>query len=176
MHVSIWRGSRLFRLLAFMTVFVFIISSLAAIPVSANSNSPSFTITINHSGDGRVNYSSTNGSQFNSLIVTPDSSHTFFIRPGEGHIVTNVLVDGVPLGPVSQYTFRDIHGNHTLVVVFDGDEDTCKVPTTNPTSSQPPPPGNKMERMIMITILIFGRNFGDGLVTKDLLSVVPKIF
>ncbi|HOD67760.1 MAG TPA: hypothetical protein PKM94_13845, partial [candidate division Zixibacteria bacterium] len=36
-------------------------------------------------------------------------------------MVTGVLVDGWPVGPVSAYTFYNVTGNHTIVASFAAD-------------------------------------------------------
>ncbi|MFZ5451244.1 MAG: InlB B-repeat-containing protein [Thermodesulfobacteriota bacterium] len=43
-----------------------------------------------------------------AIVITPDS----------GYLVSDVLVDGVSVGPVTLYTFNNISANHTIVATF----------------------------------------------------------
>lgn len=43
---------------------------------------------------------------------------TFTVTPDEGCIIFDVLVDGVSVGPVSEYEFEDIQKRHTIEAVF----------------------------------------------------------
>jgi hypothetical protein len=50
--------------------------------------------------------------------ATYNTSQTIAITPGSGKTVSNVLVDGVSVGAVSSYTFKNLAANHTLSATF----------------------------------------------------------
>lgn len=45
-------------------------------------------------------------------------SVTYTITPDEGYVISNVLVDGVSVGNVSEYSFKNVKDNHRIYVVF----------------------------------------------------------
>ncbi|GEM_PF-6262939 len=53
-----------------------------------------------------------------STALPPGASQTFTITPDPGLHVANVLVDGVPQGPVISYTFENLDANHTIEAFF----------------------------------------------------------
>jgi hypothetical protein len=53
-----------------------------------------------------------------TTTVNAGASQTFTITPDEGYHIADVLVDGVSVGPVSEYTFTDITTNHTIEAFF----------------------------------------------------------
>ncbi len=53
-----------------------------------------------------------------SIALQPGASQTFTITPDPGLLVANVLVDGVPQGPVTSYTFENLEANHTIEAFF----------------------------------------------------------
>lgn len=55
-----------------------------------------------------------------SVLVNNGSNKTFNIEPETGYIIQNVFVDGVSIGPVSNYTFEDVIGNHAIYASFTG--------------------------------------------------------
>ena len=54
----------------------------------------------------------------NAVIVAGESM-TYNFTPKDGFGIAKVIVDGVNIGKVSSYTFRNITANHTLQVVFE---------------------------------------------------------
>ncbi len=50
--------------------------------------------------------------------VRAGQSRTFIITPEEGYVIADVLVDGVSVGAVSEYTFEDVRERHTIEAVF----------------------------------------------------------
>jgi len=54
-----------------------------------------------------------------TVIRNYGDSLTFMIIPDSAYRVLDVLVDSVSVGPVSEYTFRNIHRNHTIHATFD---------------------------------------------------------
>jgi hypothetical protein len=61
-----------------------------------------------------------NGSILPAETVSVDhgSTQTFTITPASGYHVSDVLVDGVSIGPASSYTFDNIVANHTIEASF----------------------------------------------------------
>lgn len=54
------------------------------------------------------------------VMVFPGEDKTFTMIPNSGCRVSNVLVDGLDVGPVESYTFRNVNGNHSIRVQFSG--------------------------------------------------------
>ena len=52
------------------------------------------------------------------VAVPPGSDQTFTSTPDDGYFLTNLMVDGVPQGAVSSYTFIGVTTNHTIEAVF----------------------------------------------------------
>jgi hypothetical protein len=46
------------------------------------------------------------------------SNATYTITPAACYHISNVIVDGLPVGPVSGYTFNSLAGNHTINATF----------------------------------------------------------
>jgi hypothetical protein len=53
-----------------------------------------------------------------SVSVVSGASQTFTITKASGYDISNVLVDGSPVGPVTSYTFTNVATNHTISVAF----------------------------------------------------------
>ncbi len=53
-----------------------------------------------------------------SSQVEAGGSQTFTIIPDEGFEISNVLVNGESIGPVSSYTFKDVNENSTIEAIF----------------------------------------------------------
>lgn len=72
-----------------------------------------YTISLDEGGSispaGTIRYSKNN---------TDSATYTF--TPPAGEQVTNVIVDGVSMGPMSAFTFNAISASHTLAVAFTG--------------------------------------------------------
>lgn len=56
-----------------------------------------------------------------SVRVREGADRTFSFTPDEGYRVADVLVDGVSVGAVGEYTFRDVRAAHTVAVSFEPD-------------------------------------------------------
>ena len=52
------------------------------------------------------------------VSVNLGSDRTFTFAPNEGNRLDDVRIDGVTLGPIDAYTFRDVKGDHTIEAVF----------------------------------------------------------
>jgi hypothetical protein len=52
------------------------------------------------------------------IIVQHGSNQSFMIVPSEGYHIDDVLVDGQSAGPVQQYEFTNITGNHSIDASF----------------------------------------------------------
>ena len=50
--------------------------------------------------------------------VSQGGSQSFTITPDEGYRIEDVLVDGESVGPVSEYTFKNVRAWHTITVTF----------------------------------------------------------
>ena len=69
------------------------------------------TITASAGTDGTISPSGT-------VVVTAHANKYFTITPGHGYAIRMVLVDGVSVGAVSSYLFRDITADHTISASF----------------------------------------------------------
>jgi len=81
---------------------------LVSLPVSVRE---SYLVTAASSGSGAV-------SPAGAVNVAPGNSQTFSFTPAPGSRVANVVVDGVPLGPLADYAFSDVSNNHSISVTF----------------------------------------------------------
>jgi len=54
-----------------------------------------------------------------SVVVLVGSNQAFTITPDPSYIIADVVVDGVPKGPVSSYTFTAVQADHTIHATFD---------------------------------------------------------
>ena len=93
----------------------------------------SFKITSGVDGSG--------GSISPSTTVKSGKSTTFYITPDKGYVISDVYVDGSSVGPVSQYKFSKVKGNHTITVKFKKDkteEPTTEKPTTEEPTTETP--------------------------------------
>lgn len=78
------------------------------------------------------------GSISSSVQANKGSTVTFYIAPNTGYIIKDVLVDGVSVGAVDNYTFNDLNGNHTITATFESVGGTTQEPTTQAPSTQAP--------------------------------------
>ena len=58
------------------------------------------------------------GSITSSVFIEAGSNATFYITPNAGYAIQDVLVDDVSVGAVSEYTFQNVTGNHTIKAYF----------------------------------------------------------
>lgn len=77
------------------------------------------TITINSSAgiNGTITPSG-------SVNVPMGGSQKFAIFPDIGHTISDVTVDGVPMGAIDSYTFSNVAANHTINAAFTVDNQT----------------------------------------------------
>lgn len=52
------------------------------------------------------------------VTVRSGADQTFTIRPAEGYVISDVLVDGKSVGQVTSYTFRNVRSGHTIQALF----------------------------------------------------------
>ncbi|MBT0651429.1 fibronectin type III domain-containing protein [Geomobilimonas luticola] len=79
-----------------------------------------YTITTTSNSNGAISPSGT-------VRVNSGTDKTFTITPITGSRVIDVLVDGVSVGAISTYTFKNINANHTISASFtasSGNDDT----------------------------------------------------
>jgi hypothetical protein len=70
-----------------------------------------YTVSTAVQGNGTISPSG-------SVSVTSGSSMTFKITPATGYQIAAVLVDGIPAGNISSYTFTGVTGNHAIQANF----------------------------------------------------------
>jgi hypothetical protein len=101
----------------------------AATSVTATFNSNTttkYTITATASGNGMISAlnntnfgTATSGtSTITAVEVAKGANQSFSIAPSVGYQVAGVVVDGVPVGAVTSYTFSNVTANHTLSATF----------------------------------------------------------
>jgi len=70
-----------------------------------------YTITASAGGGGSI-------SPDGDVVVSHGQSQTFNITPNVGYAISDVVVDGTPVGLVSSYTFTNVTGNHWIHAAF----------------------------------------------------------
>ncbi len=70
-----------------------------------------YTITASAGANGAISPSG-------NVLVNQGASATFTIMPNSGYRISNVMVDGVSMGPVSSYTFTNVTANHSISATF----------------------------------------------------------
>ena len=73
-----------------------------------------YTVTAASGDHGSISYEGVKE-------VCQSANATYTFTPDAGYKVANVVVDGVSLGAISQYTFRNVRWNHTISVTFTWD-------------------------------------------------------
>jgi hypothetical protein len=101
--------------------YYFVVRAYTGDMESADSNEVSFlspssqpdvyTISASTGGNGSISPSGT-------VTVYEGADQAFAVSPGTGCHVLDVLVDGVSVGAVSSYTFRQVGDNHTISAEF----------------------------------------------------------
>jgi len=95
-------------------------------------NQPRYIAVTAYSADAESDYSeeltcyvvqaaaSANGqiSPAGNTVFSAGSTQTYSIVPASGYVIQDVLVDGVSVGAVSQYTFSGLAACHTISAVF----------------------------------------------------------
>ncbi|MBN2396023.1 MAG: right-handed parallel beta-helix repeat-containing protein [Candidatus Atribacteria bacterium] len=89
----------------------FIILSLLFLSSCGSITPTEYTITATAGAGGSINPSGT-------VSVNDGGSKTFNITPEECYQISDVLVNGTSLGPVSTYTFVDVNQNYTIQASF----------------------------------------------------------
>lgn len=87
--------------------------------ISINGEKPNYyMISAGSSTGGRIvcqgNLTLTSGDH----AVVEGDSVTYIMRPEDGYVLTDVVVDGKSVGAVSTYCFDDVAENHTIVAVY----------------------------------------------------------
>ena len=87
-------------------------SDVKELRIVINSVTPvTHTITASAGSGGSISPSG-------SVSVTAGGSQTFTVIPNSNYSITSVTVDGINQGKISQYTFTNVSGNHTIHVEF----------------------------------------------------------
>lgn len=60
-----------------------------------------------------------NGTITPTSYVSYGDTFTVEIQPSDNHIITDVVVDGISVGPRFEYTFENITGNHTVIAYIE---------------------------------------------------------
>lgn len=72
-----------------------------------------------------------------NISVNRSSDQSFAFAPVAGYTIFNVNVDGIDIGAVESYTFRNVNENHTIRVTFKEIEEST-TPTPTPTTAPGP--------------------------------------
>ncbi|WP_285575487.1 kelch repeat-containing protein [Geothrix limicola] len=79
--------------------------------LAATAQLQSFTLTASAGANGTV-------SPAGVTTLTYGGSQTYTITPNTGYQVTDVVVDGSSVGPITSYTFSNVTSSHTLSATF----------------------------------------------------------
>jgi uncharacterized protein (TIGR02145 family) len=79
--------------------------------ITGNFTLQTFSITSSAGPNGTI-------SPAGVRTISYGGSQSYTISPLSGYQITNVLVDGVAVGPVSSYTFPNVTRSHTIVTAF----------------------------------------------------------
>lgn len=74
---------------------------------------PTFTITAMAGANGAI-------TPQGDVQVVQGADQTFTMTPNFGARIVKVLVDGIDIGPVEEYTFTNVNRDHTIYVSFSG--------------------------------------------------------
>lgn len=93
--------------------------------ISVSAILKTYTISSSSGANGSIN---PNG----NTAVDCGASQTYTITPNSGYVVDDVLVDGVSVGAVTNYTFNNVSANHTISASFEiGPCYTANAPSYN---------------------------------------------
>ena len=70
-----------------------------------------FTITAGAGRNGSIEPSG-------DIIVSEGSEQHYSITPSPGYRISSVFIDTVPIGPVSEFIFKSVSGDHTISATF----------------------------------------------------------
>ncbi len=73
---------------------------------------PTYTISANAATGGDISPSG-------NIRLLNNKSRTFKIIPKDGCVISDVVVDGISIGPVSEYVFENVNANHSIQASFD---------------------------------------------------------
>ncbi|MDD2482580.1 MAG: WG repeat-containing protein, partial [Lutispora sp.] len=73
---------------------------------------PTYTITASFGAGGYISPAET-------VHLLQNRSRTFTITPREGCVISDVVVDDISIGPVSEYVFGNVTANHSIHARFD---------------------------------------------------------
>ena len=65
-----------------------------------------------------TSWADTGGTISSSVVAEPGSDVTFYITPEAGYAISDVTVDDVSVGAVSEYTFTAVSSEHTIYAYF----------------------------------------------------------
>lgn len=75
------------------------------------SSSASYVITASASIGGEI-------SPDKRVVVNRGADQTFTIKPADGYVISDVLVDGKSVGQVTSYTFENVRAGHSIQALF----------------------------------------------------------
>lgn len=75
------------------------------------SSSASYVITASASIGGEI-------SPDKRVVVSRGADQTFTIKPADGYVISDVLVDGKSVGQVTSYTFENVRAGHAIQALF----------------------------------------------------------
>lgn len=52
------------------------------------------------------------------MVVSRGADQTFTIKPADGYVISDVLVDGKSVGQVTSYTFENVRAGHSIQALF----------------------------------------------------------
>ena len=77
---------------------------------------PTYTITATAGAGGSI--SSPAGNAVGATVVNQGDNQSYIFTPKRGYVISDVKVDNVSKGALSNYTFSNVQANHTIEVTF----------------------------------------------------------
>jgi len=84
-------------------------------PTKPETNNKTYIIEANAGSNGSIE-------PFGKLIIEHNQDQTFLITHDTGYHISDVKVDGISLGAVTEYTFKKIKADHIIHATFERDE------------------------------------------------------
>jgi hypothetical protein len=91
-------------------------------------NPASYTITASAGANGTISPSG-------AVSVTAGASRTFTFTANSGYLVDKIILNGLPIGVLSSYTFNNVRGNYTISATFRANESNPPAAPTNLTAN-----------------------------------------
>jgi len=127
-------------------------------------NPATFTITASAGANGTINPSG-------AVSVNSGASKTFTFTPNQGYMIDQIILNGLPIGALESYTFKNVHGNHTIAATFKVNVNDTQAPTPNPASFSVSPVAINSSQVIMKAEIGFDASAPSNIYSKRLPAI-----